>query len=96
MNESKRSESPPHHVYAIVRVDEFQGSEVPLERKITVKKIVSTQAEAQAEVDRLNHLQAERGVNSIYFCQVTRFEKEAEATASAAGRSSPELGRAAG
>jgi hypothetical protein len=29
-------------VFAVIRVDEFQGLDVPIENKVTVKQIVST------------------------------------------------------
>jgi hypothetical protein len=61
------------YVYAIVRVDEYQGPECPLENKVTVKQILWDERVAQQEVARLNGLLKE-GVR--YFSQVTRLEKE--------------------
>jgi hypothetical protein len=55
------------HVYAIVRHDRFQE---PSEQSFTVKEVVRTQAMAEAEVNRLNELNADK--NSTYFWQVTR------------------------
>ena len=60
------------HVYAIFRVDEFLG-DVPLDRKITVKKVVRSAELAKTEVDRLNQMQKDDGV--FYLFQVTRLEK---------------------
>jgi hypothetical protein len=59
------------HVFAIVRLDEFVGPETPLERRITVKKVVRGLDAAEREVERLNKLQKE-GVR--YFWQHTRLE----------------------
>ena len=47
------SSQPSEHVYAIVRYDRFQE---PSEQSFTVKEIVSTQAIAETEVNRLNEL----------------------------------------
>jgi hypothetical protein len=65
----------PHydHVYAIVRVDEFQGPEAAWENKVTVKKVVWSAEVARHEVERLNQLQGGKG--SLYFWQATRLEK---------------------
>jgi len=58
------------HVFAIVRVDEFQSADVPWNNRITVKEIVSTEQEARLEVERLNGLNKKKG--GVYFWQVTR------------------------
>ncbi len=63
-------EQPVTHVYAIVRVDDYLGTDVPIERRITVKEVVGTATEACDEVARLNRLRADGGVR--YFSQVTR------------------------
>ena len=55
------------HVYAIVRYDRFQE---PSEQSFTVKEVVTTQAMAEAEVNRLNELNADK--NATYFWQLTR------------------------
>src|SRR5260370_29679388 len=60
------------HVYAILRVDNFRGLDVPVEHRITVKKIVWSEAAAKAEVERLNRLQADK--DCFYFQQVTRLD----------------------
>lgn len=62
------------HVYAIIRIDDFLGPDIALDRKVTVKKVVRNEAEATAEVERLNGLQREPGV--FYFHQLTRLEEE--------------------
>jgi len=62
------------HVYAIVRIDNFQGSKVPLKDKIAVKKLVWSQEKAVEEVHRLNRLNRDRCCT--YFWQVTRLENE--------------------
>ena len=61
-----------HHVYAVVRVDEFQGHDVSLQDKIRVKAIVSTPEKAESEVKRLNTINADKGCT--YFWQLTRLE----------------------
>lgn len=62
------------HVYAIIRWDKYLESITsPLSNCFTVKKIVWTEEEAQAEVDRLNQLNGDKG--SDYFYQVTRLER---------------------
>jgi hypothetical protein len=62
---------PSEHVYAIVRFDRFMQSS---ENSFTVKKIVSAQAVAEAEVNRLNELNADK--NCTYFWQATRLFPE--------------------
>ncbi|MCL4871425.1 MAG: hypothetical protein KJ063_20895 [Anaerolineae bacterium] len=57
-------------VYAIIRVDLFQGESVQLRNKITVKKVVRDREVAEKEVDRLNRLQAGKDVE--YFWQMSR------------------------
>jgi hypothetical protein len=45
---------------------------VPIDLRITVKKVVVDPQHAEAEVKRLNELNKDKG--SYYFYQVTRFE----------------------
>jgi hypothetical protein len=59
-------------VYVILRVDSFQEADVPMERKVTAKKVVWSEEVARAEVERLNALQSDRG--SYYFWQLSRLE----------------------
>jgi hypothetical protein len=62
------------HVYAVVRIDRFQQNRNPgvaLKDVITVKEILPTLEEAQAEVERLMALV--KGRDIIYFWQTTRF-----------------------
>ena len=67
--------SPRHdHVYAIVRYETTAGPDVPIELKVTVKKIVTDPYVAQKEVERLNALNADKGC--YYFSQVTRMDKK--------------------
>ena len=61
------------HVFAIVRVDTYDELEVPLENAVIVKKVVWTQYDAEAEVERLNRLNKDKGC--VYFWQVTRLER---------------------
>jgi len=74
MNSALPKPNPRHnHVYAIVRVDTDAAADVPLDVKITVKKIVADSSVAAAEVKRLNELNAGKGCH--YFSQITRLEK---------------------
>ncbi|MEX0701337.1 MAG: hypothetical protein WD069_04515 [Planctomycetales bacterium] len=85
------------HVFAIVRFESDAGEDVPIDVRVSVTKIVTDPAVADAEVHRLNELN--HGKGSYYFSQVTRIEKSvAEArplaepeSASAAAEHPPEL-----
>jgi hypothetical protein len=70
------------HVYAILRYETTAGPDVPIEVKVTVKKIVTDPQVAKEEVERLNHLNRDKGC--YYFSQVTRIEKGSEVLASSA------------
>ncbi len=67
------SDSRFDHVYAILRFETDAGEEVPVDLRVTVKKIVLDANEAAAEVKRLNELN--QGKGSYFFSQVTRIEK---------------------
>lgn len=54
-------------VFAIVRLDTYEDGEC---RLFTVKEIVETLAEAEAEVARLNQLNRDKG--AVYSYQATR------------------------
>ena len=60
------------HGFAIIRIDEYSDPGMPIEGRITVKKIVRTAEEAEHEVERLNQLRA--GKRGRYFSQITRLE----------------------
>jgi len=60
-----------NQVFAVLRVDEFQGADAPIETKVTVKQVVSSQEIAEREVERLTRLNGEKGCR--YFWQATRF-----------------------
>jgi hypothetical protein len=60
---------PKTQVFAIVRIDEGYSA-VALENRITVKEIVWSLEEAEAEVARLNELNGSKGCR--YFWQTTR------------------------
>ena len=62
---------PSAHVYAIVRLD---GPVESSDDCVYVKEIVSTQAIAEAEVQRLNELNADK--HCKYFWQITRLFPE--------------------
>ena len=59
--------------YAIVRVDDYHGSDVLPEIKITVKEIVATQDEAEHEVARLSKVNGGKGCR--YFWQPARAQR---------------------
>ena len=60
------------HIYAIVRYEADADPDVPIEFRITVKKVVVDPRHADAEVRQLNDLNRDK--NSYYFSQVTRLE----------------------
>jgi hypothetical protein len=60
-------------VYAILRYETDAPESVPINVRITVKKIVLDPESAATEVKRLNELN--QGKRSYYFSQVTRIEK---------------------
>lgn len=77
----KRPNTP---AYAVIRLDSFQSAGGPadadrLERAITVKEVLLDEAQAEAEVERLNKLNA--GKQCRYFCQYTRLISGDERTA---------------
>lgn len=66
--------SPRHNpVYAILRYEADASETVPIDIRVTVKKIVTDPHFADQEVKRLNELNKDKG--SYYFMQVTRMEK---------------------
>jgi len=62
----------PTQAYAIIRIDEFQDTDVSLQNKVTVKKVVWNQGLACQETDRLNQLNKDKGC--VYFWQATRVD----------------------
>jgi Domain of unknown function (DUF6429) len=74
------ADQPSELVYAIVRYNRFQE---PSEDSFTVKEVVRTQAIAEAEVNRLNELNADK--NCAYSWQVTRLFTEGEAAGNRGG-----------
>lgn len=60
------------HVYAVIRIDRFQGNEVSLKDKVTVKEVIRTKEKAISEVERLNKVNADKGCE--YFWQITRLK----------------------
>lgn len=64
---SGHARPPSQHVYAVIRFDRF--SELS-ELSFTVKEVVTTQEIAEAEVKRLNELNADK--DCTYFWQTTR------------------------
>ncbi len=62
------------HVYAIVRVDQYDTLEVLLEERISVTKVLWSEQAAVLEVERLNNLNA--GKKCRYFWLLTRLIDE--------------------
>ena len=65
----QRAPDTPHskypHVYPIVRID-IPIDQIDPTSRITVVKVLTSQVAAEAEVSRLNQINAEK--NCIYFC----------------------------
>jgi hypothetical protein len=57
-------------VYALLRYDEFPESGTSIENRISVVRVVPDEATANAEVQRLNMLNRQKGCR--YFWQATR------------------------
>ena len=57
------------HGFAVVRVDRFLDVSSAPQNAVTVTKVLLSQAEAEAEVARLNQLNKEK---ATYFWQITR------------------------
>lgn len=59
-------------VYAIIRVETDTDPDTAWENRITIVRVVADSEFADAEVERLNALNAHKGCR--YFKQLTRFE----------------------
>jgi hypothetical protein len=57
-------------VYALLRFDEFPDTDVPIQAKVTVKKVLKDRGAAEREVKRLNELYANERCR--YWWQETR------------------------
>ena len=60
--------------FAIVRVEVLDDETIELGHRITVKRILRDQSEAEAEVERLNELNGAKGCR--YFWQCTRVDED--------------------
>lgn len=58
-------------VYVVPRLDAFHGQDVAIQSKLTVKEVVTSAEAAEAEVQRLNHLNRDKNV--VYWWQASRF-----------------------
>ena len=67
-------------VFAVLRVDEFHDDDTPIENKVTVKQVVSSQEIAEREVERLTRVNADKRCR--YFWQATRFVELPEESSS--------------
>jgi hypothetical protein len=86
MSDSLKPNRKYGHVYAIVRYETDADLSTPIDLRVTVKKIVTDPQYGEAEVERLNELNKDKGCH--YFMQVTRLEEaplHVEAVPSAAG-----------
>jgi hypothetical protein len=71
---SQTPHSKYRHVYAIVRVDQDDEPNVPLEERTSVTKILWAEQDAELEVERLNRLNAGQGCHCFWL--VTRLVDE--------------------
>lgn len=82
MSEQSKKKRPRHPVYAVLRIDLWDGDEnKPLselsaepQRFVTVTAVYPTLDEAKADVERLNQVQSceNGGSGSLYFWETTR------------------------
>lgn len=72
MATSLKPSSKYEHLYAIIRYENEADENLPVDLRITVKKVVTDGNYAAQEVARLNELNADKG--AYYFAQDTRFE----------------------
>jgi hypothetical protein len=68
----ERSEPNVIHGFAVVRADDPDNINKPIEWRVTLKRIVFERNIAEAEAVRLNNLNANNGCQ--YFCQHARIE----------------------
>lgn len=61
------------HAYAIVRFEAGWAQSIPIDHRITIKKVVFDPRYAEVEVNRLNELNRDKG--AYYFSQITRIEQ---------------------
>jgi hypothetical protein len=61
--------------YAVVRIDEYDIPGIPKDQLITVKEVWSSQEQADAEVARLNAINADKSCR--YFTFYAKVEREA-------------------
>lgn len=64
------------HIYAVIRYDKFQNPDTSIQSHVTIKEVHPTLEIAMAEVERLNRIAKERGVDCVYWCQTTRWRSE--------------------
>lgn len=78
--DSRLMKKPNTPAYAVVRLDYFliEGAidATSLENAVTVKEVLLDQGRAEAEVERLNKLNADKQCR--YFCQYTRLISDNE------------------
>jgi hypothetical protein len=73
------SEGQPHakypHVFAVVRIDTYEGIDEALdEDRLAVTGVVTTEEAADADASRVNALAKERGTGSRYITFVSRLK----------------------
>jgi hypothetical protein len=69
-----RKHKEREEVFAILRHDELQGSDAPIDERVTVKEVVASVELAVQEVARLNELN--NGKGCTYWYQQTRLFPE--------------------
>lgn len=63
------------HLYAVIRLDSRTIDWEEPESAVTVKEIHPTMEAAQEEAERLNELAKTRGIDCLYFWQLTRWRQ---------------------
>ena len=69
MNGTLKPSNKYQHIYAILRYETDADEKVPIDLRITVKKVVYDPHYSESEVKRLNVLNKDKG--AYYFCQLT-------------------------
>lgn len=64
------------HVYAVLRYDRFHSPNSIIQNRVTIKELHPTMEIAVAEVERLNRIAKESGVDCVYWWQTTRWRGE--------------------
>lgn len=71
------------HVFAVVRIDSPENEAADIASRVTITKILWTEAEAKAEVERLMEINADKG--ALYFWTITRLTPPPNSTVDRTG-----------